>query len=113
MQKAITECWEILPTLWCSSQRKKLTWLAERRFFAIFSVWHGLCKHHFIRWIAPLTPNTRRETTMTNTNFTSRVAAAASAFALSLILISGTVAVPGNARAHDVQVASTYVSVVA
>ncbi len=50
---------------------------------------------------------------MTNTNLTSRVAAAASAFALSLVLISGTVAVPSSAKAHDAQVASTYVSVVA
>jgi hypothetical protein len=50
---------------------------------------------------------------MTNTNFSSRLAAAVSAFVLSLVLISGTVAVPGNARANDTQLASTYVSVVA
>jgi hypothetical protein len=50
---------------------------------------------------------------MTNTNFTSRFAAAVSALALSLVMISGTVAVPGSAQAHDAQVATAYVSVVA
>ena len=50
---------------------------------------------------------------MTNTNFTSRFAAAVSAFVLSLVLISGTVTVPGTAPAQDGQVASTYLSVVA
>ena len=45
---------------------------------------------------------------MTNTsNFTSRVAAAVSALALSLVMISGTVTAPSAAQA------STYVSVVA
>ena len=50
---------------------------------------------------------------MTNTYFTSRFTAAVSALALSLVLISGTVTVPGSARAHDAQLASTYLSVVA
>ncbi|MGH6787532.1 MAG: hypothetical protein ACREBO_11925 [Novosphingobium sp.] len=45
---------------------------------------------------------------MTQTsNFGSRFAAALSAFALSLVMISGTVTVPSSAQA------STYVSVVA
>ena len=50
---------------------------------------------------------------MTNTNFASRFTAAISAFALSLVLISGTVTVPSSAQAHDAQLASTYLSVVA
>ena len=50
---------------------------------------------------------------MSNTNFTSRFAAAVSAFALSLVLISGTVAVPTNARAHDTQLASAYLGAAA
>lgn len=43
-------------------------------------------------------------------NIGSRLAAAASALTLSLVLISGTVTVPTNAQAHG---ASAYVSVVA
>ncbi len=50
---------------------------------------------------------------MINPNLTSRFAAAVSAFALSLVLISGTVTVPGSAQAHDAQLASTHLSVVA
>ncbi len=55
---------------------------------------------------------------MSNTNFTSRIAAAVSAFALSLVMISGTVSVPSSANAHDAlaqnaALASTYVGVVA
>lgn len=44
------------------------------------------------------------------TTLSNRIAAAASAFALSLFLLSGTIAVPTNAQAHD---ASTYVGQVA
>ena len=47
---------------------------------------------------------------MTNPTLSSRFFAAVSAFALSLAMISGTVAVPSNASAQG---ASTYVSVVA
>lgn len=43
-------------------------------------------------------------------NLSTRFAAAVSALALSVVLISGTVAVPGQATA---QVATTYVSVLA
>ncbi len=50
---------------------------------------------------------------MTNPNFTSRFAAAVSAFALSLVLISGTVAMPTNAKANDTQIASSYAGAIA
>ncbi|MDP3907949.1 hypothetical protein [Novosphingobium sp.] len=46
----------------------------------------------------------------TLTQIGSRIAAAASALTLSLVLISGTVSVPSTAQAHG---ASAYVSVIA
>ncbi|MEQ1542655.1 MAG: hypothetical protein HOO94_06720 [Novosphingobium sp.] len=44
------------------------------------------------------------------TSLSNRIAAAASALALSLFLLSGTIAVPSNAQAHN---ASSYVGQVA
>lgn len=47
---------------------------------------------------------------LTTSNFGGRFAAAVSAFALSLVLISATVSMPSSAKAQD---AEAYVSVVA
>jgi hypothetical protein len=50
-------------------------------------------------------------TMFANLNLSSRLAAAVSAFGLSLAMIAGTVSVPS--QAHSAQFASAYVSVLA
>jgi hypothetical protein len=65
------------------------------------SVWHAQPAHHDLQ---------RRMNMTQSTPFASRAAAALSAFALSLLLIGGTVATPSAAQASS---AATYVGVVA
>ena len=78
------------------------------RICATFLIWHGPCKHYRICGMTR-SPDFKRGMTMLNiSNFGSRFAAAASAFALSLVMISATVSVPSTAQAS-----AAYVSVVA
>jgi hypothetical protein len=74
----------------------------------IFQNWHAACNHYGIRG-STAAPIQEKETTMTKTStFGRRIAAAATAFALSFVLIGATVTTPSVAYARTV-----YVGVVA
>jgi hypothetical protein len=78
------------------------SWVAAGNYrkFAIFAVWHGSCNHHDIPGSRPEPCSKQRGIEMNrNHAFGNRLAAALSAFALSLVMISGTVSVPAKAAA--------------
>jgi hypothetical protein len=103
-QKPNAESWEISPTVSHSPWRKISFILQKARICVVFRNWHASCNHLGICG-RPVEPNLRKEYSMTHQNtFTSKLAAAASAFFISLVLITTTVTTPAPAHANTVYV---------